>query len=351
MTIRMGILGFGGMGNWHFHHAPQVDGVQVVSVHDIDPARLAVARENGLKAYESREEFLADPDINFVLVATPNHLHKQFSIESLRAGKHTMCEKPVTVSIADLDEIIAVSKETGRLFTVHQNRRWDRDYQVLCKVIREGMLGKVYSIESKVFGNNAKFHGWRAFPEYGGGMVLDWGVHLMDHFTFLYPDRKIKTVFAQLFSLANPGVDDLFKVEIVFEGGPSVHVQVGTYGLRKPPRFFALGDLGTLTIDDFSGEKGGITVVKHTIDELGNVIITTTAGPTRTMAPWPDECFDKLELPPATKSWTSLYENLVGVLRGTAELIVTPESVRRTMQLIEAVFESAKTGASVAVDL
>ncbi len=147
-------------------------------------------------------------------------------------------------------------------------------------------------------------------------------------------------------------MDDLFKAELIFEGGPSVHVQVGTYGLRKPPRFFVVGDLGTLTIDDFlRGEKGGITVIKHTIDELGNVIITTNAGPTRTMAPWPDECFDELPLPAADKPWTALYENLVGVLRGNEELIVTPESVRRTMQVIEAVFESARTGASVAVDL
>ena len=351
MTIRMGILGFGGMGNWHANNAIKVDGVKIVSAHDIDPARLQAAREMGLKAYDSREDFLADPDINFVLVATPNHLHKSFCIEALRAGKNTMCEKPVTLSVADLDGIVAVSEETGLLFTVHQNRRWDRDYQVMRKVVEAGTLGNVYSIESKVFGNNAKFHGWRAYPQYGGGMVLDWGVHLMDHFTFMYQDRRIKTVFAQLFSLANPGVDDLFKVELVFEGGPSVHVQVGTYGLRKPPRFFVVGDLGTLTVDDFSGEKGGITVVKHTIDELGNVIITTNAGPTRTMAPWPDECFDQLELPKPEKSWTSLYENLVGVMNGTAELIVTPKSVRRTMQVLEAVFESARTGASVAVDI
>lgn len=351
MTIRMGILGFGGMGSWHAGNAPNVDGVRVVSAHDIDPARLAAAREAGLRAFESRDAFLSDPGINFVLVATPNHLHKSFSIEALRAGKHVLCEKPVTLSVAELDEIIAVSRETGLLFTVHQNRRWDRDYQVLRKVVETGLLGRVYSIESKVFGNNARFYGWRADPEYGGGMVLDWGVHLMDHFTFMYPDRKIKTVFAQLFSLANPGVDDLFKVEMVFEGGPSVHVQVGTYGLRKPPRFFALGDLGTLTIDDFTGEKGGVTVIQHTIDELGHVIITTNAGPTRTMAPWPDECFDELPLPVADRPWTALYENLVGVLRGTEELIVTPGSVRRTMQLIEAVFESARTGASVAADL
>ena len=296
MTIRMGILGFGGMGNWHLNHAPQVEGVEVVSAHDIDPARLAAARESGLKAYESREEFLADPDINFVLVATPNHLHKQFSIEALRAGKHTMCEKPVTVSVAELTKSSPCRRNRPPVHRSPESPLGSRLPGVV-QGHQEGTLGKVYSIESKVFGNNAKFYGWRAFPEYGGGMVLDWGVHLMDHFTPVSRPEDQDRV-RPAFSLANPGVDDLFKVEIVFEGGPSVHVQVGTYGLRKPPRFFVLGDLGTMTIDDFTGEKGGITVVKHTIDELGNVIITTTAGPTRTMAPWPDECFDNLELPP-----------------------------------------------------
>ncbi len=351
MTIKMGILGFGGMGNWHANNAPKVAGVEMVSVHDIDKQRLEDGRKMGFKAFESRQAFLADEDINFVLIATPNHVHKEYAIEALRAGKNVMCEKPVTLSVAELDEIITVAEETGKLFTVHQNRRWDKDYQVMRKVIENKMIGKVYSIESRVYGNNGQIYGWRTKPEFGGGMVLDWGVHLLDHFTFMFPDKKIVSVYTQLHSVINEEVDDFFKVELRFEDGLSAHVEVGTFGLLKMPRWYAYGDLGTMIIDDFSGESGNIKVLKHRIDDMGKVIIDTPAGPTRTMAPQPEDCFQMVDLPKVEKDWTSLYMNLVATLKGEEKLIVTPQTVRRTMLLIEAVFESARLGKSVDLNL
>ncbi len=351
MTIKLGILGFGGMGNWHANNAPKIDGIEIVSVHDIDSKRLDDAKCKGLKAYENRSDFLADKDINFVLIATPNHVHKDYAVEALKAGKNVMCEKPVTLNVCDLDEIIDTANKTGKLFTVHHNRRWDKDYCVMRRVIQEKMIGRVYSIESRVFGNNGQIYGWRTKPEFGGGMLLDWGVHLLDQFTFMYPNIKIVSVYAQLFSLINPEVDDLFKVELRFEDGLSIHVQVGTFGLIKQPRFIAYGDLGTMVIDDFSGKNGKIKVLKHRLDDMGRVILDTPAGPTRTMAPQPEDCYMECDLPEVREHWTDLYKNLVGVIKGEAELIVTPETIRRTMLLIEAVFESAKTNKTIKLNL
>jgi scyllo-inositol 2-dehydrogenase (NADP+) len=351
MTIKMGILGFGGMGNWHANNAGKIKGVQIVSVHDIDGGRLEDARKLGLKAYEDRGSFLADKDINFVLVSTPNHVHKEYVMEALRAGKNVMCEKPVTVSVSELDEIICAARQTGKIFTVHQNRRWDKDYRIMRKVVENGMIGKVYSIESKVYGDNGQIYGWRQYREFGGGMVLDWGVHLLDHFTFMFPDKKIVSVYAQLFSVINKEVDDLFKAEIRFENGLSVHVQVGTFSLIKQPRFYAYGDMGTMIIDDFSGENGRIRLLKERPDDMGRVIVNTNAGPTRTMAPQPEKCFVDVPLPEIDAEWSDLYKNLVDVMDGKAELIVTPESVRRTMVLIEAVFESARQNKSIDLNI
>ena len=351
MELKLGILGYGGMGNWHANNAPLIDGVSVVAVHDIDKSRLDEAKSKGFKAYESRADFLADEEINFVLIATPNNVHKEYSIEALRAGKHVMCEKPVTLKVSELDEIIETADETGKIFTVHQNRRWDSDYRVLREAIERKMIGEVYTIESHVFGNNGQIYGWRTKPELGGGMVLDWGVHLLDHFTFMYPHKNIASVYAQLFSVINSDVEDLVKVDMRFEGGPAVHVEIGTFGLVKRPRFMAYGDLGTMKIDDFSGETGLIKVLCHRIDDMGRVIIDTPAGPTRTMAPQPEECFTSQDLPVIKKPWPNLYGNLVNVLNGKEKLYVTPESVRRTMLLIEAVFESARLNETIKLDL
>ena len=97
----------------------------------------------------------------------------------MRAGKQVISEKPVTLNAAELEEIIAVSKETGRLFSIHQNRRWDKDYRIIKRIYDEKLLGTPYFIESKVQGSRQAMHGWRGHKQNGGGMLLDWGVQFL----------------------------------------------------------------------------------------------------------------------------------------------------------------------------
>lgn len=85
----------------------------------------------GLFVYETEEAMLADPDIDVVLIATPNDCHKPIAIRAMHAGKNVISEKPVTLSSADLLEMENAAKETGKLLTVHQNRRWDDDFLII----------------------------------------------------------------------------------------------------------------------------------------------------------------------------------------------------------------------------
>lgn len=351
MDIKLGILGFGGMGNWHANNASEVEGISIISVHDIDRSRLEDAEKAGYKSFKKRKEFLADPDINFVLVSVPNYLHKEYCIAALKAGKNVICEKPVTMNVSDFDEVMEAAQQENKLFTVHHNRRWDKDYLIMKKVVEDNLIGKTYSIESKVYGNNGKMYGWRRKHEFGGGLLPDWGVHLLDQFTFMFPDKKIKSVFAQTFSVINPEVEDLFKIELMFEGGPSVHIQVGTFSLVKQPRFYAYGDKGTMIIDDFSATSGCIKILNHRIDDMGKVIINTSAGPSRTMAPQPDECYSLLDFPEVEGDKIGFYKNLIRSLNKKEDLVVTPETVRRTMLALEAANQSAETKKSVSVNI
>ena len=148
---------------------------------------------------------------------------------------------------------------------------------------------------------------------------------------------------------ANREVDDYFKVMMKVEGGPVLTVEVGSYAFRALPRWYCIGDNGTLQIDDFTAEKGGITRPRFGAEgNVAPVVVQTPAGPTRMMAPRPPETREELELPKSDADWTSLYKNLLDVIDNGAELIVKPEQVRRVLQLIETIFESAKTGHSVA---
>ncbi len=344
--LRMGIIGYGGMAHWHQERVRLVDGIEVVGVYDVLPAQRQKGEADGYLAYPSRDALLADERINCVLVATPNHVHKENVIAALDAGKHVICEKPVTLTVADLDEMIAASRRNEKLFTVHQNRRWDHDYLVAKEVFRSGALGEVYTVQSCLSGTGGLINGWRAFPEYGGGMVYDWGVHFLDQLLDMIPGR-ILTVFADLHSVKNSLVDDYFHISLKFDSGLSVITELGTFMLRSKPRWYMAGNGGTMVINSFDGADGIITKVSKLAEAVEPVIVQTDAGPTRTFAPQPPETREDFPLPELIRDKTAFYRNVRDAIAGKENLIVRPEQVRRVLSLIEAVFVSAREGRSI----
>ena len=210
--FNIAICGLGGMGNWHrgtitgnWDNGRQdpVENLHLVGSFDIDPARQAFAREHGVEPYPSYEAMLADPKVDIVTLAVPNDLHRPMAIAALRAGKNVVCEKPVTLSSTDLQQMIDVADATGMLLTVHQNRRWDEDFVCARKVIAARTLGPVFRVESAVLGCRGIPGDWRQEPEHGGGMILDWGVHLLDQICQMFPKRRIRTVYATIDHVTN----------------------------------------------------------------------------------------------------------------------------------------------------
>ena len=367
MSLRMGIIGFGGMGNLHNRVYSPIEGVEFVAAYDIDPNRLAQAKEAGLTPYETLEAFLADERINFVLVATPNHIHKEMAIAAMKAGKNVMVEKPATLTSKDFEDLMALSKECGVILTVHQNRRFDRDYLTVLKVIEEGLIGKPFSIMSTVHAKRGEMHGWRAVKEFGGGMILDWGVHLFDQIFNAFPEKKITNVFAQCASIKNEGVEDFFKVQITMDNDLFVEIEAGTYALKPHDRWVVFGDNGALNIVDFACSGGGITTTDYELanQSQGDIVVLTAAGPTRTMSPLPEGAEYNTDLPlvdvldegvvayeeHGRVLYSRLYKNLVDVVDNGAELFVKPEQVLRNIKFMEAVFESAEKGQSLSINL
>jgi len=113
----VGIIGYGGMGEWHGRQLLTIpEEFKLAAVHDINPTRNELALTAGIKAYGTLREILADKTIETVILAVPNNFHKDLSITALKAGKHVICEKPVMMNTADLEAVLAVSKETGQAF-------------------------------------------------------------------------------------------------------------------------------------------------------------------------------------------------------------------------------------------
>ena len=340
--MKVAVIGCGSIANAaHIPNYMKNPDVEIAYFCDIVPERAQeCVRKYGCgKAVVDFHDILKDKSVEAVSVCTPNNMHAPISIECLRAGKNVISEKPVTLNAAELEEIIAVRDETGKLFSVHQNRRWDKDYAIIKKILADGTIGTPYFIESRVQGSRRAMHGWRSYKVNGGGMLLDWGVHLLDQLMNMI-DSPVVSVDAHLLSLFTPGVDDNIKIMIRFGNGLSALIEMATNCLINHPRWHVCATDGTCVIDDWSC-KGRI--VKLNTDEQmewADDIVYTEAGPTRTMAPRPKQTMQELPLPEVVSDWACYYRNIMDTLDGKAELIVKPEQALRVMKVIDLMFKS-----------
>lgn len=340
-AINFAVIGYGGMGSYHVHTIMPKESpwIHVVGTYDCLEERQAASSQLGNKIYHSLEEVLNDASIEAVLIATPNDSHKELAIQALQAGKHVVCEKPVTMNVSELDDVLAVAAETKKIFMVHQNRRWDPDFLIMRELYQKGQIGTVFQLESRVHGANGIPGDWRHEKQHGGGMLLDWGVHLLDQLLFLV-DSPIKHITADLSFILGDEVDDGFISYLTFENGLRALIEVGTTNYIKLPRWYIKGTEGTAIIHDWdlSGEmvveSGNLNVQKPKPIQAG-------VGLTKTMAPPSEEATETLALPTVTAAYDSFYKNFYQVVRENAEPIVKNQEVRAVMVLIEEIFRVA----------
>lgn len=352
MLHKVASIGFGGMATHHFNQSKCLDMIELKGIYDIDPKRQEAARNYGLYIYSSAEEIYSDPEIDIVLVAVPNDLHKAYCIDALRHGKNVLCEKPVTMNSKDLEDIMAVAKETGMVFTVDQNRRVNKDFVLMKRSVEAGLLGDVYVIESRVEGSRGVPAGWRTTKAQGGGMMLDWGVHLIDQIMYMYPDAKVTNVFCKMYEI-HYDVDDNFRLTMTLSNGITAHIEVSTNNFIKHPRWYVLGTDGTLQIDDWDSE-GRIVRCKSREDTWGAEIAKNKVGPSKTMAPRSPESVEEIPIHAPTDVEDNLnptYYQLVDAIEGKAELKIKPEQALRVMRVMEAAFRSSETGEAIKTEI
>ena len=334
------VIGYGGMGGWHTRFMLASDVVELKGIYDINPAKCELAEQNGIHAYASREELLADPAIELVTVATPNDVHEEIVIAALKAGKNVISEKPVTLTVESLDRMIAPAKKYKRLFTVHQNRRWDCDYLMMKEAYHCGRLGNIFSVESRIPGSRGVPGDWRSTKEHGGGMIYDWGVHLIDQMLGIIDDRKIKAVYCRCENITNKVVDDGFKLDIIFEGDVVGHIEVGTHHFMALPRFYMVGTAGSAMIKDWRDRTECISCTEAIEGEVKPVI--TAAGMTKTMAPRAENTMETFYIERPESDVHDFYRNFTAAIRGECEQIVTHRQMRRVLSVMEYAFRSAR---------
>ncbi len=350
--IRIGIIGHGFMGHEHEKMLTKMEGIRLMGFSDIDPKQLEDV-QGGLKRYASNEELIHDPQVDVVLIAANNNQHHDLVLQAARAGKDIICEKPVAMSLEDLDDMVRVTKECGVKFTVHHQRRFDPDFRTAKAVYDSGTLGDIYTIKSSLYGFNGNMHDWHVYIAEGGGMLYDWGVHLLDQMLWMMPGAKIKSVFADIRNVINFEVDDYFKILMRFDNNITAEVELGTYYLTDKMNdkwferhWFLGGNKGSAYVDGFEPE-GKIVRTAGLLQNVGGRRTMTAAGPTRSFGPPPEGKILTETLPQVNTCHENYFENYIHAYHGQEEFLVKIPETRRVLALMDAVRESGRTGKSI----
>ncbi|KAI1204568.1 NAD(P)-binding protein [Annulohypoxylon truncatum] len=260
-TFNVGVVGYGLSAT--VFHIPFISVTPSFKLHSIlqrDPSKssLSAPRDHPtLKHFTALDQFLADPDLDVVVVTTPPQTHFSFAQKALLAGKHVLVEKPFVPSAAEADALVNLAKEKGRLICVYQNRRWDSDFLTVRKLLAdESKLGRIVEFETHFDRFRLeKPTNWKGSLgiDQGGSALYDLGTHLIDQVYVLF--GMPQSVFAILSSQRDglfvgpqqPNLEpDSFTVQLFYESGLVAFARAAVVSAEvRQPRFWIRGTKGS----------------------------------------------------------------------------------------------------------
>jgi predicted dehydrogenase len=173
--LRWGFIGAGGIAKKALYPAISKSNVgEIYAVASRDRVKAETISPNGV-IYTSYDELLADPKVEAVYISLPNSLHLPLAIKAMRAGKHVLCEKPLGMNAAEVEEAIAVSKETDRIFVEASWNRWHPRSKRIIEIVESGELGTITRIRSCFTYDGLDEENIRLDPKLGGGILYDLG--------------------------------------------------------------------------------------------------------------------------------------------------------------------------------
>jgi len=358
MGINVGIIGCGGIAfGKHMPSLKKLADVRLVAFCDIDREKAERAAkefgESSSKTYTDYQELLKDKSIDVVHVCTPNNTHAEITIAALESGKHVMCEKPMAKTYAEAKAMVEAAKRTGKKLTIGYQNRFRQDSQYLHKLCREGILGDIYFAKGLAIRRRA-VPTWGVFldeEKQGGGPLIDIGTHALDLTLWMMgnyePKVVLGTAYHKLGKKANaanawgPWDPEKFTVEdsafgfIVMKNGATIILE-------------SSWALNTLEVDEakclLSGTEGGadmkdgLRINGERFGELYTTRVDLDGGGVDFYEGKAESAAD-LE----ARLW------IESIIHDT-EPVVKPEEALVVTRILEAIYQSAKTGQAVYLD-
>ncbi len=344
--IRVGIIGVGGIARGiHIPAYTKLDGVEIVAVSDLLLSRAQEAAQDAgpqTRAYEDYHEMLKKEKLDAVSVCTPNAFHKAPTIAALEAGAHVLCEKPIASSVADGEAMIAAAKRTGKLLTIGLMTRFAPYAQAIRRFADDGFLGDVYYARAQYL-RRRLIPDWGVFHVHeksGGGALIDIGVHILDLAMWFMGSPKPVAVSGATYGkfggradlinrkgapLRYPpeefDVDDNAFAHVRFDNGAILSLEV-SWASEIPENVHAV---------QLFGDRGGATTSPLALySQMNGSLVDITPKDLSDVRPHDAE-----------------IEHFIACVRGERDLVVKAEEALEVQRVLEAIYESSKTGNEV----
>lgn len=326
--IKVGVIGYGGAFNMGCGHLNEMKkaGMTPTAVAEIDAQRLAVAARDfpGIETYSSVAEMLKKSDVRLLAIITPHNTHAALAIQCLNAGRHVVCEKPLAITTAECDAMILAARKNKAVLSTYHNRHWDGHILEALKHIRAGEIGNVVRVDVQMCGWDKPGDWWRSSKTISGGLLYDWGVHLLEYTLQVVNDdiREVSGylrsgVWASQTAWKKDTIEDDGLVVVRYAGGAWSTMAISAIDSRPPASFFKVtGARGTYLMEWNTGE-----IITHQGDKM-----LTARVPNQPGAGW------------------KLYQNVADHLVRGAKLIITPEWARRPIHILDLACRSARQG-------
>lgn len=340
MMIRVGLIGFGLSGR--VFHAPLIASVKGMVLATVVTSRQEEVRQHypDTKVVANASVLLNDPEIDLVVVTTPNHLHYQMVMDALQAGKHVVVEKPMTVTSAQAEELCCIANQNQRCLAVYHNRRWDGDFLTISRLIVEGKLGEVHRLELQYDRYRPSVRTrWKEQNREGGGVLYDLGAHLLDQSLQLFGQPS--SIYAQIRTLRKgAGAPDDFLVHLHYPD-TEVILRSSSLATASGPRWLVLGSLGSFIKYGEDPQESQLAAgMKPLQPGFGN-------APEAPRGCLTDADGKDLEIETAPGAYLQFYQRLRDAITLSAPVPVSGKEGAEVIRLIEAALQSSRQNSVV----
>ncbi len=346
-TIRVGVLGAAGeAAHGHIQAFMKDPRSTVVALWDTNVEGLEQrAKEFGIDGVaHSLEAFLARPDLDAVVIATPDHLHADHAEAALRAGKHVLCEKPTSTSRADAVRLVAAVRESGRVFLGGHVYHFRPDYQRMRDAYRRGDIGKAWLAEGDYVANLADMYGadgrtpWRSAADKPQDIMIGGGCHPFGLMRWMLGQEVVEvTAFSNHQAEPRLPLDDCYVAVLRYADGTIGRLTAAAGSRGKVP-------------------DGGYVKLRGTEGSLWNSQLFRDDNPYHSPHPIRDFGYETRFIGPRiTKTiqmhyWAEQAEHFLDCVEGKAEPMTTVVDSARVIAGLTACVDSARTGLPVRVD-